>query len=66
MAKTPLSLTGNPAIKGAPTGFDLKINDASLSAGAKFVVILAGEVILLLNSFIYKKIRSIIYIHLGI
>lgn len=44
MAKTAGSLTGDPTIKGAPTGFDLKINDVSLSAGAGFVIPIVGEV----------------------
>ncbi|XP_966870.2 C-1-tetrahydrofolate synthase, cytoplasmic [Tribolium castaneum] len=44
MAKTAASLTGDPSIKGAPTGFDLKINDVSLSAGAGFVVPIVGEI----------------------
>ncbi|CAH1364848.1 unnamed protein product [Tenebrio molitor] len=44
MAKTAGSLTGDPTIKGAPTGFDLKINDVSLSAGAGFVIPIVGEI----------------------
>ncbi|CAH0550859.1 unnamed protein product [Brassicogethes aeneus] len=44
MAKTPLSLTGDPSIKGAPEGFNLDINDASISAGAEFIVVLVGEI----------------------
>lgn len=44
MAKTSGSLTGDPNIKGAPTGFDLKINDISVSVGAEFVVPFVGEV----------------------
>ncbi|XP_063919636.1 C-1-tetrahydrofolate synthase, cytoplasmic isoform X1 [Zophobas morio] len=44
MAKTSASLTGDPAVKGAPTGFELKINDVTLSAGAGFVVPIIGEI----------------------
>lgn len=44
MAKTSLSLTGDPNIKGAPTGFVLKINDMTVSVGAGFVVPICGEV----------------------
>ncbi|KAF5274072.1 hypothetical protein FQR65_LT04470 [Abscondita terminalis] len=44
MAKTPLSLTGDPSIKGAPKGFVLKINDMTLSAGAGFIVPICGEI----------------------
>ncbi|XP_017777059.1 PREDICTED: C-1-tetrahydrofolate synthase, cytoplasmic isoform X2 [Nicrophorus vespilloides] len=44
MAKTPLSLTGDPNIKGAPTGFNLKINDVSISSGAGFIVPIVGQI----------------------
>ena len=45
MAKTPMSFTDNPQILGAPEGFDITINDAMLSAGAGFIVAIAGQVI---------------------
>lgn len=44
MAKTSNSLTGDPSIKGAPTGFTLKITDIFISVGAGFVVPMVGEV----------------------
>jgi formyltetrahydrofolate synthetase len=44
MAKTALSLSGDPSIKGVPENYVLPIQDAYLSAGAGFVVIIAGEV----------------------
>lgn len=44
MAKTSNSLTGDPNVKGAPTGFRLVINDISLSAGAGFIVPVMGEI----------------------
>lgn len=44
MAKTQNSLTGDPNIKGAPTGFTLKINDVTISVGAGFVIPIVGEV----------------------
>ncbi|XP_050675314.1 C-1-tetrahydrofolate synthase, cytoplasmic isoform X2 [Leptidea sinapis] len=44
MAKTSNSLTGDPAIKGAPTGFTLRINDIFVSVGAGFVVPMVGEI----------------------
>ncbi|KAG6449948.1 hypothetical protein O3G_MSEX006346 [Manduca sexta] len=44
MAKTSNSLTGDPAIKGAPTGFMLKINGIFVSVGAGFVVPMVGEI----------------------
>ncbi|CAH0400476.1 unnamed protein product [Chilo suppressalis] len=44
MAKTSNSLTGDPAVKGAPTGFPLKINGIFVSVGAGFVVPMVGEI----------------------
>jgi len=44
MAKTSNSLTGDPAIKGAPSNFTLVINDVLLSAGAGFIVPMCGEI----------------------
>lgn len=44
MAKTPLSITGDPAIKGAPTGFVLNITDVSISVGAGFVIPMVGKI----------------------
>lgn len=44
MSKTSNSLTGDPTIKGAPTGFKLVVNDILLSAGAGFIVPMCGEI----------------------
>ncbi len=44
MAKTPLSLSGDAALKGRPEGFTLTIRDVRLYAGAGYLVPLAGEV----------------------
>jgi len=44
MAKTPQSLTDDPLVLGAPEGFDLHIREVNLSAGARFVIPLTGEV----------------------
>ncbi|CAH2233729.1 jg20351 [Pararge aegeria aegeria] len=44
MAKTSNSLTGDPSVKGAPTGFTLRINDIFVSVGAGFVVPMVGEI----------------------
>ncbi|XP_026734527.1 C-1-tetrahydrofolate synthase, cytoplasmic isoform X1 [Trichoplusia ni] len=44
MAKTSNSLTGDPSVKGAPTGFTLRINDIFASVGAGFVVPMVGEI----------------------
>lgn len=44
MAKTHLSLSHDPALKGAPKGFTFPITDIRLSAGAGFLYPLAGDV----------------------
>ena len=44
MSKTANSLTGDAAVKGAPVGFKLVINDLFLSAGAGFIVPMCGEI----------------------
>ena len=44
MAKTQYSFTDDPAKLGRPTGFRLTVRDAYLSAGAGFVVALAGDI----------------------
>ena len=45
MAKTPRSFTANPALVGARKDFDITVTSAMLSAGAGFVVAIAGNVI---------------------
>ena len=44
IAKTPLSFTTDPAVKGAPTGHVMPIRELRLSAGAGFVVVVCGDV----------------------
>jgi formyltetrahydrofolate synthetase len=44
MSKTHLSLSHNPALKGRPTGFTLPVRNVYPSAGAGFVVALAGDI----------------------
>jgi len=43
MAKTHLSLSGDPERKGRPTGFKLPVREVRLSAGAGFLYPLCGE-----------------------
>ncbi|KAM0792500.1 hypothetical protein ACM66B_005172 [Microbotryomycetes sp. NB124-2] len=43
MAKTHLSLSHEPKLKGAPTGFTLPIRTVRMSAGAGFIYPLVGE-----------------------
>lgn len=40
IAKTPLSLSGDPKIKGRPKNFTLDISDVKISYGAKLIVVL--------------------------
>ena len=47
IAKTQYSLTDDPKRLGAPTGWTLNITDAWLSAGAGFVVAIAGNMMLM-------------------
>ena len=47
VAKTQYSLSDNPKLPGAPTGWTLHITDVSLSAGAGFVVMIAGNMMLM-------------------
>ena len=44
VAKTPLSVTDNPEVRGAPTDFSITVRELRLSAGAGFVVALTGEI----------------------
>ena len=44
MAKTPLSITTDSRIKGAPTDFDIPVEELKLCAGAGFVYALCGNV----------------------
>jgi formate--tetrahydrofolate ligase len=43
MAKTQLSITDIPDLKGAPTGWTLTVREVRLSAGAGFIIPLTGE-----------------------
>ena len=47
IAKTQYSFTDDPKLLGAPTGWTLHITDASLSAGAGFVVVISGSMMLM-------------------
>jgi len=44
MAKTPYSFSQDPSLKGAPEGFKLTIREVRLSAGAGFILALAGDI----------------------
>ena len=45
MAKTPASLTDDPKAIGCPSGFTITINEVRISAGAGFIICLAGGVL---------------------
>ena len=47
IAKTQYSFTDNSKILGAPDNFDITITDVRLSAGAGFIVVLAGNIMTL-------------------
>jgi formyltetrahydrofolate synthetase len=44
MAKTPLSLSHDPKLKGRPQGFTLPIEEVRIAAGAGFIYPLAGSI----------------------
>jgi formate--tetrahydrofolate ligase len=47
VAKTQASLTDDPKRLGAPEGWPLRVTDASVSAGAGFVVVISGNMMLM-------------------
>ena len=47
IAKTQSSLSDNPKLLGRPTDWTLTVTEARLSAGAEFVVIVAGNMMLM-------------------
>jgi formate--tetrahydrofolate ligase len=44
MAKTQMSFSADPAVRGAPTGFDVHVREVRLAAGAGFVVAVCGNI----------------------
>jgi len=44
MAKTQYSFSGDPSLKGAPTGYEIPVREVRLSAGAGFVVVICGDI----------------------
>ncbi len=47
MAKTQSSFSDNPKLVGRPTGWTLTVTDAHLAAGAGFIVVIAGNMLLM-------------------
>lgn len=44
VAKTQYSLSTDPSLRGAPTGHVIEVRDVRLSAGAGFLVVIAGDI----------------------
>ena len=44
MAKTQMSLSDRPELKGRPRGFEVHVREVRLSAGAGFVVAICGPI----------------------
>jgi formate--tetrahydrofolate ligase len=47
IAKTQYSFTDDPKVLGAPSGWTLRVTDATLSAGAGFIVVICGNTMLM-------------------
>lgn len=45
IAKTPLSLSDDPKLRGRPTKFRVTVNEMRVSAGAGFVVVMCGNIV---------------------
>jgi formate--tetrahydrofolate ligase len=59
MAKTPLSLSHDPALRGRPKGFRLPVTGVRLYSGAGFLVALAGDIQLMPGLPIHPAAESI-------
>lgn len=47
MVRTHLSFTDDPAVRGAPTGWTLKVREVRVAAGAGFLVAITGKIMLM-------------------
>lgn len=45
IAKTPLSLSDSPSLRGRPSGFRITVNELRISAGAGFIVAICGNIV---------------------
>jgi len=45
VAKTAMSLSDDPELRGRPSGFRIKVNELRLSAGAGFIVAVCGNIV---------------------
>jgi len=62
IAKTPLSFSTDPGLKGAPSGHTVTIREVRLSAGAEFLVIVCGDVMTMPG---LPKVPAAAHIRLG-
>lgn len=58
IAKTQYSFSDNPKLLNAPEGFEMKVNEIRLSAGAGFVVAICGNIMTMpgLSKILRQKI----------
>lgn len=47
VAKTQMSLSDRPELRGRPSGFRIRVREARVSAGAGFVVVVCGPMMLM-------------------
>jgi len=59
IAKTPMSISHDPSIKGVPTNFELPITELRLNAGAGFITALVGKVMTMPGLNIKPNYRNI-------
>ena len=59
IAKTPMSISHDPSIKGVPTNFELPISELRLNAGAGFITALVGKVMTMPGLNIKPNYRNI-------
>ena len=45
VAKTAMSLSDDPGLRGRPRGFRVRVNELRLSAGAGFIVVVCGNIV---------------------
>ena len=45
IAKTPASLSDDPALRGRPEDFDITVRNVQVAAGAGFLVVLTGTIL---------------------
>lgn len=59
VAKTHLSLSHDPTLNGAPSGFTLPVRDVRLAAGAGFLTVYAGDIMTMPGLPSHPRLRDI-------